>query len=71
MSRPTRQVPSPGTYEATVPAGGSCYWARLSSFSDDNTIANGIVSFGPAIVTIDATDAGFDSSRCGTWALAP
>jgi hypothetical protein len=59
----------PGTYTAT---GESCYWARLSGFSGDSDeiIANDIVT-GPGIVTIDPTDAGFESSRCGAWTLIP
>lgn len=59
----------PGTYTAT---GDSCYWARLSGFSGSfaDLIANDIVT-GPAIVTIDPTDIGFESNRCGAWTLIP
>jgi hypothetical protein len=62
---------APGTYEVTVPDGGSCYWARLSGFGGGEIIENGITTVGPAIVTIAPTDAGFHSSRCGAWTLAP
>ena len=58
----------PGTYRNAGTA--SCYWARLSGFSGslDDIIANSNVD-GPAVVTIQATDTGFESTRCGTWAL--
>lgn len=57
----------PGTYRTREGSSG-CYYARLSSFqggleeilSNDNTDA-------PAIVTVEPTDAGFQSRRCGTW----
>jgi hypothetical protein len=56
----------PGTYRNTASTG--CYWARLSGFghtlgnirANDNTDAR-------AIVTIAASDKGFESSNCGTW----
>ena len=54
-----------GTYRSSPP--DSCYWARLSGFSgdSDDIIANDN-SVAP-VVTIFATDIGFESSRCGTW----
>lgn len=55
----------PGTYQAS--GGGSlCYWARLSGFSGnlDDIIAN---STDQTIVTIEPTDAGFQSNGCGSW----
>ena len=57
---------APGTWSA--PGGDSCYWERLSGFSGtfDDLIANDFGSTGP-IVTISASDAGFDSTSCGTW----
>jgi hypothetical protein len=63
---------APGTYQATVTT-GFCYWVRLAAFSGslDDILANVIVMNGPALVTIEATDAGFKSSGCGTWMLAP
>lgn len=59
---------APGTYRA--PGGDFCYWERLSGFNGTlgNIIANEL-SRGPQIVTISATDKGFDSTRCGTWTL--
>ncbi len=59
---------APGTYRA--PGGNLCYWERLRGFGGTvgDIIANEL-SFGPQIVTISATDRGFDSTRCGTWTL--
>lgn len=56
---------TPGTYRSSK--GGSCYWARLSNFGGTLSaiIANHFGSAG--IVTIRASDKGFQSSRCGTW----
>ncbi len=56
----------PGTYYTS--GGESCYWERVSSFdgSFDSIIANDFGD-GPRIVTIDPTDYGFSSERCGTW----
>lgn len=56
----------PGTYRNAGSSG--CYWARLSGFghtlgdiiANDNTDTQ-------AVVTIDASDKGFESSNCGTW----
>jgi hypothetical protein len=49
---------------------GACYWQRLSGFSGefDDIKANDNVD-GSTIVDIAATDVGFSSTRCGTWAL--
>jgi hypothetical protein len=57
---------APGTYRSS-PTEENCYWERVSGFGGtlDEVIANNIG--GPEIVTIEATDAGFESSRCGTW----
>jgi hypothetical protein len=57
----------PGTYR-TRKASSGCYYARLSGFgnafgdiiTNENTDA-------PAIITIEATDKGFTSKRCGVW----
>ncbi len=56
----------PGTYRAA--GGKSCYWARLSGFggSTSEVIANGLPT-GNVIVTIAATDKGFESSGCGRF----
>ena len=55
-----------GTWSA--PAARGCYWARLAGFSGEfgDITANGN-SDGQVIVTIAATDKGFESHRCGTW----
>lgn len=57
-----------GTYRA--PGGRLCYWERLEGFGGtlDDIIANNLGA-GPQIVTIAATDKGFDSSGCGRWTL--
>lgn len=65
----THRIPNdidPGTYRAS--GGKNCYWERLRNFNGDlnSIIANGIGSPHP-IVTIESTDAGFSSQRCGTW----
>lgn len=56
----------PGTYRSTGNA--DCYWVRLSGFggSGEEIIANGLET-GPAVVTIQPTDAGFKTERCGDW----
>lgn len=61
---------TPGTYRTAGSSG--CYWARLSGLggSIDDIIANNNAS-GPAIVTIEATDKAFESTRCGEWSPAP
>lgn len=58
--------PAVGTFRSAAEDG--CYWARLAGFSGelDDIIANSF-SRSPSIVTIAADDAGFESSRCGTW----
>jgi hypothetical protein len=58
-----------GTYQAT--STGSCYWARLSSFSGsaDAIITDGDAAPGPFTVTISPSDVGFLSSGCGEWTL--
>jgi hypothetical protein len=55
-----------GTYRA--PASPGCYWQRLKGFSGSmsDIIANENTDTG-GIVTIAASDKGFQSSRCGTW----
>jgi small nuclear ribonucleoprotein (snRNP)-like protein len=55
-----------GTYRSR--GGDGCYWARLKSFSGDvNAILANANASGPTIVTIKATDKGFQSENCGTW----
>lgn len=55
----------PGTYRVQTK---DCYWARLRNFSGgfNAIIANNNVK-GQGIVKIAASDAGFESSNCGTW----
>src|SRR5215203_1029292 len=57
----------PGTYR-TREGSPNCYWERLKDFSGDinSILANGNTG-APAIVTIEPTDAGFNSEGCGTW----
>jgi hypothetical protein len=59
----------PGTYQNSDSSAG-CYWERLSGFGGtvEEIIANGF-TYGPAVVTISPTDAGFTSARCGFWTL--
>ncbi len=56
-----------GTYRTRTNAAG-CYWARLSGFTGQlgDIIANND-SDAHQVVTIAATDAGFESSNCSTW----
>lgn len=57
----------PGTYRTRV-ASPNCYYARLKGFggTTDDIVANDNTDT-PAIVTISATDKGFQSNNCGTW----
>jgi hypothetical protein len=57
----------PGTYKSS--GGLGCYWERLSGFGGTSAeiLANNNVD-GPTIVTVEASDAGFSSHSCGTWA---
>lgn len=57
---------TPGTYKNT--GGQNCYYARLSGFggSLDEIIANNNIDTS-TIVTISASDKGFESNGCGTW----
>ena len=59
---------APGTYRSM--GGDFCYWERLRGFGGTlrEIIANEFGA-GPWIVTISATDKGFDSTRCSTWTL--
>jgi hypothetical protein len=56
----------PGTYRSTGQSG--CYWARLKGFGHTvgDVLANDNTD-NPAVVTIAATDQGFESARCGNW----
>src|SRR5215210_8573078 len=57
----------PGTYRTREGSSG-CYYARLSGFGGgvEEILANDNTS-DSAIVTIESTDVGFESRRCGTW----
>ncbi len=57
----------PGTYRTRTGSPG-CYWARLKGFGGtvDDIIANDNTD-APAIVTVAASDKGFQSQNCGTW----
>jgi hypothetical protein len=57
----------PGTYR-TRKASDTCIWKRLSGFGGTytDTIAGDLTN-APVVVTIAATDKGFQSERCGTW----
>src|SRR6266487_1920953 len=56
----------PGTYKSGGQQG--CYYARLSGFGGtvDDIISNANTDTA-AIVTISASDKGFQSDSCGTW----
>ena len=56
----------PGTY--TSAGSDSCYWARLNGFggTSDDIITNYLGSAKP-IVTIAASDRGFETGGCGVW----
>jgi hypothetical protein len=57
---------APGTWRSS--GNGGCYWERLRGFSGEfaDIIANDNVSE-PTVVTISPEEAGFSSTRCGTW----
>lgn len=57
----------PGTYR-TRSASAGCYYERLKGFSGGvgDILANDNTD-DPAIVTILASDKGFDAQNCGTW----
>ncbi len=61
---------APGTYVTTGPSGNvDCYWERLkdaSGTTTDSIIANNLGP-GPATVTIDQSDAAFQTRWCNTW----
>lgn len=57
----------PGTYRTRQSSEG-CYWARLKDFDGElESIAANDNTNAPAVVTILATDVGFESTRCDTW----
>lgn len=55
----------PGTYR-TKPSAKDCYWSRTTG--GGNIIANDMVGFAPAGVTVTVYPGeGFESNRCGVW----
>lgn len=57
----------PGTYR-TRSGSSSCYYSRLSGFGGSlNEIISNENTDAPVVVTIEESDKGFKSSRCGTW----
>lgn len=60
---------TPGLYRSLTGSGSSCYWERMAGFEGtlDQVLANDIGS-GVRLVAIAATDVGFQSSNCATWA---
>jgi hypothetical protein len=56
-----------GTYRSSGTS-TSCYWKRLSNFTGENDIIANYLSNSPTTVTILASDAGFQTRSCGTWA---
>jgi hypothetical protein len=57
----------PGTYR-TREGSPNCYYERLRNFTGGlNSILANANTYAPAIVTIRATDAGFNSQGCATW----
>lgn len=61
---------TPGRWRAS--GGSYCYWARLSGFGGETStdvIANHLGE-GSAVVEIQPTDAGFETTGCGEWERA-
>ena len=56
----------PGTYRSA--GTDTCYWARLSGTSGnfEEIIANNFGA-GQQVVTIDPSDAAFETTMCGSW----
>jgi len=62
----------PGTYRTKGIDGSNfgCYWARLSGFGgtlDEIVANNGSYDKGSQVVTIAASDKGFETRGCGKW----
>lgn len=58
---------APGTYTISTRV-SDCYWER--SDAQGNTIDNNFISVSPSVtVTIEPTDGGFTSERCGNWKM--
>lgn len=65
----------PGTYQSAGGTAGGlpCYWARLSGLGGTlkEIVANNLAPTGQQLVTILATDAGFDTNGCAPWVRVP
>lgn len=59
----------PGLWRSSAMT-SSCYWARLANLAGEDEILANDIGSGPRVVEILATDAGFESSRCGPWKRA-
>ncbi len=57
---------APGTYRSSG-TNTDCYWKRMSNFTGTDDIIANYLSNSPTTVTILASDAGFQTRRCGTW----
>lgn len=61
-----------GRWRTIVPADErNCYWARLKGFAGDLNDISANDNQGPGtavVVTVKATDKGFESNGCGIWA---
>lgn len=59
---------SAGTWQSEVPSSDGCYWERVSGFGGrlDDILANNFADT-QQVVTISASDAGFQTHGCGTW----
>ena len=57
----------PGTYTSAGPAGdGACYWKRVSG----SDIVDNALTKKPQVVTIEAGDTAFATSKCQPWQLS-
>lgn len=58
-----------GTWRSEGGSEFGCYVARLNGFGGtlDEIITNDISTDGGLIVTVDASDRGFETNGCGTW----
>ena len=60
---------APGTWRSEGGSEFGCYAARLSGFGGtlNEIISNDLASEGGLIITIAASDVGFETTGCGTW----
>lgn len=58
----------PGVYSTAGPAGnGTCYWKRLGTEDNGNTIIDNAMSKKPQVVQIEPTDKAFKTDGCQPW----